>query len=219
MGQYYTALAIDGENKVKKLKPYEFDSFNKLWEHAWIGNKFVNAVYSLLHDRPCKIAWIGDYSDNPYDPNADAYAKALTHEEFMRMYKIAWGKAEPLKSSNFTRKQLKLVNRATKRGYLVNHDLKCYLDMAAYIRRSTKANGQCFNPLPLLTACGNSRGNGDYEGQSCYEDVGTWAFHRLEYTDRIPEGYSEKEYRFIEERDTCTVFLSVNLDEKMKHKN
>jgi hypothetical protein len=72
-----------------------------------------------------------------------------------------------------------------------------------------KENGWCFNPLPLLTACGNGLGNGDYEGKSCIEDIGTWAFQRLEYVNGKPFGYSEKEYCFVEDRDTCTTFISL----------
>ncbi|MCL2124197.1 MAG: hypothetical protein FWH34_08890 [Desulfovibrionaceae bacterium] len=245
MGQYYTALVIDKSNIIRKLDPTEFDSFYKLWEHAWIGNRFVNAVYSLIFKKPCKVAWIGDYSKGLYDEISEAkggevdmskiptepnlcdilpgfkmkepprreisfsWTKALPYKQFLRMYDAAWGSKESMKSSDFTDDQLNLVNTYTKDMYLVNHDLKCYLDMEAYIYRSMKEEGECFNPLPLLTACGNGLGNGDYEGESCIEDIGTWAFHRIEYTDQIPEGYSEKEYCFFEERDTCTTTITM----------
>ena len=249
MGQYYTALVIDENNTIKKLDPHEFNSFSKLWEHAWIGNKFVNAVYSLIHNRPRKVAWIGDYSRDFYEEVSRAgdgdfdlskaptepdlrdifpglkadkpprreisvsWIKALPFKSFSRLYQVAWGNKKSMKSSDFTSRQLNLVNVYTKGMYLVNHDLKCYLDMAQYILRSLKEDSECaiscFDPLPLLTACGNGLGNGDYEGKSCIEDVGTWAFHRIEYTDRIPEGYSEKEYCFFEERDTCTTVITL----------
>jgi len=241
MGQYYTALVIDRDNKIKKLESHSLDSFGKLWEHAWIGVEFVNAVYSLIHNNPCKVAWIGDYSKSLYEAEGDlskaasepqmsdifpalfpkdkmaeraprkvsvSWMKALPYKEFAKLFDFAWGETWSMTTSDFTKEQLNLVNCDTKGTYLVNHDLKCYLDMAAYIRRSTKKNGRCFNPLPILTACGNGLGNGDYEGRSCIDDVGTWAFHRIEYTDRIPEDYSEKKYRFIEKRDTCSTIFA-----------
>ena len=202
MGQYYTALVIDGANKVKKLSPSRFDVGVKLLNQAWIGKGFVNAVYSLIHHNPCKVAWVGDYAKAPYEPERHAFARAMPHKEFMKMYEIAWGNAASMREKDFSLKQLALVGYGTKGTYLVNHDLKCYIDMAAYIKRSSVRRGEMkgysLDPLPLLTACGNGRGFGDYEGRSCYEDVGTWAFHRLEYTDQIPEGYSKKTYRFVD---------------------
>ncbi|MDR0531394.1 MAG: hypothetical protein LBG83_04945 [Oscillospiraceae bacterium] len=241
MGQYYTALVIEEDNTIKKLDPHKFDSFYKIWEHAWIGNHCVNAAYALIHNKPCKVAWIGDYSKSLYEADGDAskaarepqlhdimpglaeaagikpkhrkvcpaWMKMMPYKQFQKLYDIAWGEAKSMRASDFTKEQLTLVRLDTKGTYLVNHDLKCYLNMADYICGSVKENGMCFNPLPILTACGNGLGNGDYEGQSCSDDVGTWAFHRLEYTDRIPEGYSEKKYCFIEDRDTCTISISV----------
>ena len=202
MGQYYTALVIDKDNTIKKLEPLLFDNGMKLTEHSWIGNNFVNAVCSLIHHKPCKVAWVGDYSSDPYHPKIDAYAKTLSRKEFTRMYNAAWNHRRSLSRKDFEFAQLALVGHETKGTYLVNHDLKCYIDMEAYIRRSTvqtgRMEGYCLNPLPLLTACGNGRGGGDFRSGIGFEDIGTWAFHRIEYSDQIPEGYSEKDYCFIE---------------------
>ena len=177
MGQYYTALVIDRHNTIKKLYPIALTDGMKLTEHSWIGNTFVNAIYSLIHHNPCKVAWIGDYSATPYNPATDAYAKTLTHEEFTRMYDAAWGRKRSLSKKDFEPEQLKLVGHATEGTYLVNHDLRCYIDMEAYIKRSTvrkgTMKGYCLDPLPLLTACGNGRGNGDFRSGIGIEDIGT----------------------------------------------
>jgi len=241
MGQYYTALVIDEGKKIRKLDPHQFDVFSKLWEHAWIGDHFVNAAYSLIHNKPCKVAWIGDYSEDLYEAGDDpskavtepqlhdlfpelaktaevkpssrkittSWMKMMSHRQFKKLYDIAWGTSESMEESDFTNEQLNMINHDTQGMHLVNHDLKCYLDMADYICRSMKEDGTCFDPLPILTACGNGLGNGDYEGDSCSDDVGTWAFHRIEYTHRIPAGYSEKNYCFIEGRDTCTTYIEL----------
>jgi len=74
MGQYYTPLVIDEKNKIKTLEPRHFGSV-KLMESAWINNDMASAVYSLIHNNPCRVAWIGDYSGDPYEPENDAYAK------------------------------------------------------------------------------------------------------------------------------------------------
>jgi len=88
--------------------------------------------------------------------------------------------------------------------YLLNHTLSEYIDMAGYIKRSSVIEPGdvpwCLNPLPLLTACGNGRGGGDfYEGHIGYADIGIWAFHWVEYTDKVPDGYREAMYRFKEQ--------------------
>lgn len=202
MGQYYRALVIDENNLPKKLHPGAFEEGVKLMEHAWIGNEFVDAVYTLIHNNPCQVAWIGDYSDEPYNRQVDAYAKAMPYIEFEVFYHYMFDDGATLTPDDFTGANWKRVGIDTKGMYLVNHDLKSYLDMAAYIQRSAvRSNGMrvwCANPLPLLTACGNGRGGGDFRGGQGYEDIGTWAFHRIEYTDKIPQGYCEKDYCFIE---------------------
>jgi hypothetical protein len=58
----------------------------------------------------------------------------------------------------------------------------------------------CLSPLPLLTACGNGRGGGDfYKDHIGFSDVGTWAFQLVEYTDHIPKGYQNAEICFRED--------------------
>jgi hypothetical protein len=75
--------------------------------------------------------------------------------------------------------------------------------MAAFIRENTARGGDwdgwCMNPLPLLTACGNGRGGGDFgDCHVGYEDVGTWAFDWLEYTRTPPPDYEAVMYYFNE---------------------
>ena len=68
----------------------------------------------------------------------------------------------------------------------------------------TKDTLTLVNPLPLLTACGNGRGGGDYH--DCYPDydkVGTWAFDIIECTDARPEGYEKYEPCFTEQREAA----------------
>ena len=205
MGQYYSPLVIDKSSNTKKLMSWPFDSGAKLMEHSWIGNSYVNAVYALIHNNPCKVAWIGDYSNNPYNPDDDAYARALPHDKFSEFFNLVWGEnsKESLHPNDFTKEQLSLVNRKTSGMYIINHSRKCYLELGAYIQRATVESGDmkgwCTNPLPLLTACGNDRGNGDFdEGNIGHENIGIWAFDELEYSDKMPQGYTEEHFCFIE---------------------
>ena len=62
----------------------------------------------------------------------------------------------------------------------------------------------CVHPLPLLTACGNDRGGGDYhEGHPNYNRVGEWAFDLIECTDRKPEGYDKLDIIFTEQEQAA----------------
>jgi hypothetical protein len=201
MGQYYTALVIDGDSNIKTLKPHQFDNGAKLLEHSWIGNSFVNAVYTLIYNSPCKVAWIGDYSNHPYEPNNDAYAKALSRSKFTELYKIVWedNEGDSLHPKDFTEEQLSLMTVLTSGMYLINHSRNCYLELGTYIRHAIDKDTRCINPLPLLTACGNGRGGGDFhEGNIGYESVGIWAFDELEYSNKKPQGYTEAHFRFME---------------------
>jgi len=161
--------------------------------------------YALIHNNPCKVAWIGDYSNLPYEPKNDAYARALPYEHFSVFFDLAWGENEnfPLQPENFSDEQLSLVNCKASGMYIINHSRKCYLELGAYIQRATPKSGfykdMCIDPLPLLTACGNGRGNGDfYRGNLGYEYVGLWAFDELEYSDKLPQCYTEGYFCFIE---------------------
>jgi len=208
MGQYYSALVIDENNNIKTLKPWPFDNGAKLMEHSWIGGSFMNAVYSMIHGNPCKVAWIGDYSDAPYEPKDDAYAKAMPLDEFLKFYEMAWDESEEssLEPTDFSEKQLSLVNHATSGTYLINHSRKCYLELGAYIQRAIMkinlVNSWAIDPLSLLTACGNGRGGGDFSKSNIgYENIGIWAFDKLEYSDKMPQGYTEEVFLFKENRN------------------
>jgi len=202
MGQYYCALVIDEQNHVAKLSPYDFNSLAKLTEHSWISNPFVNAVHSLIRYHRRKVAWIGDYSLKPYDPEDDVYARALPYREFAALYEIAQGESDvpSINRNAFFKADVDCLMYYTKGMFLLNHSKALYVDLAGYIRRSIDEEGWCLSPLPLLTACGNGRGNGDfYKEYSGFEHIGTWAFDWVEYTDYVPGDYTEFPIRFAED--------------------
>jgi len=204
MGQYYTAVVIDENDRISKLWPHNFDNGAKLTEHSWIGNNFVNAVYSMINNRRRKVAWIGDYADDPYEPEEDFYAATMPLTEFMSIYNLAYDDGPKLGEKGFFKKELSCLDYDTKGMYLVNHDRTEYIDIAEYIQNSSVQDKNddypwCLSPLPLLTACGNDRGGGDFRnGQVGYDNIGTWAFQWVEYTDKLPEGYTKANYRFME---------------------
>lgn len=205
MGQYYRPLIISADDTIVTLSAHSFGNGAKLTEHSWIGNDFVGAVYSLIHRRPQKVAWIGDYAYQDYDSTQEAYSSTISTEDFQKFYDIAWEDEDNrlMSPKLFSESDLRLLDYDTKGMYLVNHGSSSYLNLEKYIKRCTVKSGDwegwCVNPLPLLTACGNDRGGGDFRANCIgYENVGVWAFDPLEYTDQIPNGYQEDCYEFFD---------------------
>lgn len=211
MGQYYMPTLISETGKIQTLYSHDFDHGIKLMEHSYIGNEFVNAALLLLQDKPLKAAWIGDYSDDPYE---DLYANAVSKEKFMSYYKAAWRDERNkyrVSPSKFAKRQLKTVcTMDSAQDHLINHTKRQYIHLGKYIshnkwREEGEWQGKpysydmCVHPLPLLTACGNGRGGGDYHSQyPDYDKVGLWAFDLIELARSIPAGYEEVMFGFIE---------------------
>lgn len=209
MGQHYIPTLIADDGTVNTLHSYENDYSSKLMEYSYIGNKSANAVFNQLWKHPMKVAWIGDYSDKEY---GDHYEAKLPHDEFMHYYDIVWNDDDQDYSIH---PDARNVVDLDSQAFLVNHTQKCYIDMADYIRNNRWTDREswnndnsglfctgdmCLNPLPLLTACGNGRGGGDYHDcNPDYDKVGTWAFDLIECTDERPVGYEKYEPRFTEQ--------------------
>jgi len=204
MGQYYAALAISADGRLLSVKPREFDMFSKLTEHSWIGNEYVNIMYSLIYRSPKKVAWIGDYALDPYDRKGDDYyCRLMPKKQFKPYYNAAQGETPGLRKSLFSEHDFNILNHETTDMYLLNHDKKMFVPLEEYIREtlleSGATDGYCADPLPLLTACGNGRGGGDFpKGCEGFCDVGTWAFDTLEYTHIVPREYCNAEVCFHE---------------------
>lgn len=212
MGQYYTPILMGKRYGVQgTLYSHKYDNGQKLMEHSYMGNNFVNAVLRKLDHQPMRLAWMGDYADEPYpeDDNKirEPYQRKLLKAEFMRIFKQSGKKRinpEPLEGFD---------NPEDFDGwYLINHTRKAYVDLGEYQRMNgwtekwRDRDGvlheywSAIHPLPLLTACGNGRGGGDYHEQyPDYDKVGTWAFDLIEFASYEPVGFTKEEYHFKEE--------------------
>lgn len=207
MGQYYRAVLINGRNHMDVISPRAYHDGFKLMEHAYFNNDTVDAVMLMLWNHPLRVAWMGDYADQF---NGDAYEKKASENTIMRAYKAAW---YPSKRQTYLKPDLEEGRVSLdEAGYLVNHSQKIYIDLKAEFERnkveykwtdsstgSEKTSVYAIHPLPLLTACGNDRGSGDYHHK--YPDAnacGTWAFDQLELTNKVPEHYNLVQYNFKE---------------------
>lgn len=180
MGQYYHVITRrNGKNKVYNRTVDNEYTMAKLMEHSWWENSFCRALAKTLVDNPTKVCWCGDYAEEN-----ECNALGFTYD---KVWKTNGCK---IKSTDFT---LDSVN------YLINNDKKIYLDLKKY-KKNCMVDGWCIFPISLLTALGNDRGGGDFhEGNTGYSDVGAWAFDEIYLSNELPDGYTEEEYKFIEE--------------------
>lgn len=204
MGQYYRVVlqSNDEENKIVAMNPRHYANGVKLMEHSYIGNDFMQAVETMIWKHPMFVAWIGDYSDSPYE---GPYAW-MDRDVFTNLYNGVWGEQGTI--CLIRPEPSKHLTVCHRKRYLVNHSEGVYLDLGAYIVENQweetwckKKHKCCIHPLSLLTACGNDRGGGDYHDE--YPDAnlcGTWAFALIELTDKRPADYTPIMAHFTEQR-------------------
>lgn len=162
----------------------------KLMEHSWLYNDFVNGVLESIWDNPCRVAWVGDYADDPYDFD-DYYTEEV--------YKAVWG--DDRQEIPFDE-----VPSIHKDGFIVNCDKGLYIDLKKYAEASTfrprwDEFEWCIHPLPILTCIGNGVEGGDYYGTNM-ETVGSWCMDLISFTKEFPSAFKEVDYskvRFIED--------------------
>ena len=137
----------------------------KLTEHSYIGNNFMKIVENLIGPsgmfHKSRIVWAGDYADA--EPNSHSNLNGMCRTNTPFVYN------EPVVCYT----------------YIVNHTKKVYVkkNNEMYIVASEKL---VFHPLALLTAEGNGRGGGDYNGPN-KEMVGTWARDVISMENEAPE--------------------------------
>lgn len=198
MGQYYKSLVIDRHGRAFTNSSWKFDNGAKLMEHSYIGNKYVNDVLDKIYCNPCQVAWVGDYSEN----GACVYNDKA--EDFNKYYEMCWGENEVAEDG--VKETTIQFDMEHCHYFLINHTKHIYLDIEKYVNANKWTEtytddtwDMCINPLPLLTACGNNQGGGDYyENHVGFNDVGSWALDLIEINDGKPFGYEEVEYYFKE---------------------
>ena len=182
MGQYYKALYKEkNATEWKGFDTYHITIGCKLMEHSYIGNLFVTTVKNVLFNNPCQVIWAGDYAD--HEPDTDKNMYDLVETTSLIEAELPY---EDMKQvQNVLKEQLR--PEAEKMLYLVNKTKGLYVDYS-----KVKEDDYHFriDPLPLLTAEGNGRGGGDYEGHNM-KLVGSWARDVIYVTDKLPEGLVE----------------------------
>jgi hypothetical protein len=200
MGQYFMPCSLTGNKEHVKSFVYShsikirWKTYDgrmvttgvglKLMEHSYLTSKMMLCVEALLieggewHKTP--IVWSGDYSDAVRgDLNYFTMCERTDEGEHI---------ARELIPKPLTQKQAKEFR------FIVNHTKKEFVDKT----RVPSVDGWQIHPLSLLTAEGNGRGGGDFEGIG-EKFVGTWARDIISVEKELPEGYKQIRPYFIED--------------------
>lgn len=179
MGQYYKVLVTDEKGQEKIYEPNGL----KLIEHSWWYNPFCSTIAKKLFDKPHKIAWVGDYSNEDSD----------RLQELGIDYSKIWGEEnERAEISKLRRNELDLDTVK----YLVNVDKEIFIDLKEYKEASQDRDGNALFPLSLLTALGNGKGGGDYFGEEGEGFVGYWANDTIYFSNTEPKSYEKVDISF-----------------------
>lgn len=191
MGQYYKAIILGPSGKKEFIRlwlsPSTFRNGQKLMEHCWMGNPFVQAVENLLSPDSMfyksRIVWAGDYADKEVECNENLHKMALGDDE----EEDDTSSCDPSLGRWCAFKPQHVASRSTSAfPFIVNHDKKLYVEKKGRI-----------NPLPILTAEGNGRGGGDYRGSN--ETLcGTWARDTISVEKTPPTDYQDLNVTFGE---------------------
>lgn len=140
MRQYYRPTSLC---KQQYVSAYDYGKGEKLMEHAYLRNGFVNAIIEAIkpgglwhHNR---IVWAGDYMDDGLF--LEAFEDANVSEN---LYSYA----------KYFKRIRPVIHDGPYLRFLVNHTGREYVDLNAV----PKSCDLIIHPLPLLTCSGNGRG-------------------------------------------------------------
>ena len=175
MGQYFQAC-LKGQRAKKnwrKYNPHHLNCGAKLTEHSYKECWYVMYIKHFLFKHKQYVVWAGDYADN--EPGREDNLFFL-------------GKLMKVNPEEFDC----AIKEQPAMRYLVNHTKRLYLD---YAKLTPSVGDYTLDPLPLFTAEGNGRGNGDYDGDN-QERIGEWARDLISIEEELPNGYTEVENPF-----------------------
>lgn len=198
MGQYYKAVILAEDKKTPKtfVESWDFENGAKLTEHSYIGNVMLGVVESLIQDNPSSLVWAGDYADIDYGADDNIYC--LCHTNGERVTPNSLNKKSHLKKDKLFMRYAKLSDK--KNRYIINATKKEFVDKAKcpyFLWNGT--HKYTLHPLSLLTAEGNGRGGGDYEGTNM-ELIGSWSRDMISVSNTKPtDDYVEIIPNFVED--------------------
>lgn len=186
MGQYYKPVIRNLKtNTTKTIDSLNYGEGIKLMEHCYFDCNTVKIIANELINAQCCLAWIGDYAEY------EDVAQKMNREKFKKIMKIRFNEDYEIKNGD-------IVFNWDRELYLVNDIKQQYIDLKQY-QKLYPVKDWCINPIPLLTAVGNGKGSGDYDGNVLNLDkVGLWAFDTIRLTEQKPNSYMKFDVVFVE---------------------
>jgi hypothetical protein len=190
MGQYYKVIILADNINIIRIwtTPTAYNCGNKLMEHSYLNNNFMNAMEYLISPNGMfymsRIIWAGDYA-NPED------------QEELNLYNMADEQNGKYITPYMNKQYIEqFIDNMDRYRYIVNHTKKLYVDK----EKCNIDNGNIIHPLSLLVTdnC-NGMGGGDYSGVN-EELCGTWTRDIISVEKSIDKlnDYMELECNFEE---------------------
>lgn len=159
MGQYYKAVLVDTEWKVKVVEP----SWCKLMEHSWYGNTSMQRIEKLLFKNAMNVMRVWDYSQMA----SICWKHKFEDEE--DWYKMEYSESDLLQREEW------------QHYYLVNKFSKEFIDMTEQKNNiDLKDWYWCIvHPLPLLCRAETEEAWWDYHSDINKQHIGIWCWDMI----------------------------------------
>jgi hypothetical protein len=184
MGQYFIAVVQATKyNEKRKFLKKQFiikPTYSKLLAHSDINDFEPRLVANLMHQLyiegwSTQLVWLGDYHQENFG-SKKLYEKLrdkVTPYEMRQVNDETFVKFEGVGEFSIEKDY----------RYLINSEKCEYIDFKKYL---IDDNLDCLlHPLPMLTADGNGKGNGDYFNQENWRDVGRWKYDTIIVSDEL----------------------------------
>ena len=193
MGQYYKVIILADNMNIIRIwtNPNAYNSGNKLMEHSYLNNNFMNAIEYLISINGMfymsRIIWAGDYAEPNNEDGEDMNLYNLAEQQY-RKYIVPYMNEQSIEQ---------FINNMDRYRYIINHTKKLYVDKEKCKKND---NGFIIHPLSLLVTdnC-NGMGGGDYSGIDEHL-CGTWTRDIISVEKSIDKliDYKELECNFEE---------------------
>ena len=191
MGQYYKIIILADNINIIRIwtTPNAYNSGNKLMEHSYLNNNFMNAIEYLISPNGMfymsRIIWAGDYANPDEEENIQVSEDDNDNINLYHMAEEQYGKyIVPYINEKF-------IENMDRYRYIINHTKKLYVDKEKCKKND---NGFIIHPLSLLVTdnC-NGMGGGDYNGIDEHL-CGTWTRDIISVEKSIDKLIDYKEF-------------------------
>lgn len=202
MAQYFIAvIQATKYNEKRKFVKKQFvikPFYQRLVAHSLTIDFEPRLVTNLMHQLyvegwSTQLVWLGDYHQENFGCK--------------KLYEKLRNKVTPYKIKSEKYIKFEGVGEFSIEKdyrYLINSEKCEYIDFKKYLTDGDLDN--LFHPLPMLTADGNGKGNGDYFNQENWRDVGRWKYDTIIVSDEL-----------IIETNVSKIFILKEIDVKFSN--